>query len=927
MPDQLQLRGGTTTEHNSFTGVSKEVTVDTTKKTLVVHDGSTAGGTPLMREGGSNGQSTVGIGTAGSNAIEISSGQDIKFVGADSTKHLLFDKSVGNLGVGTTSPAERLHLATSGGADTIIRLDTNQNATRVRAKVVGGENHLVLSSNNNSEDVVITGSRVGIKENSPDSILHIKDGNPDLILENTGGGTGQLRVGHFTNGAFIGTYSDDGGGSDVLRIGTHSGDERLRVTSDGNIGIGFQSPTITDARVRIKGKNNSTTQYSDGVMVTSLNESVFKRYSWAGIETQGGMQFSELTSGLGETMRITTNGLVGIGTTSPAGSLHVDANSGVDGAIFDSGGTANTSHALLVRDSGNNQLLRVNNNANTGIGTNNPLSRLQVTRADSTAYDPADDAAQRAIGSTIMVENGNGTTNSFAQIAFDLADSNQSIARIVAINSGTSSSDLAFVTENNNTKAEKLRITKNGNIGIGTADPAAQLDAANNLVIGSTSDADSGMTFVSSTSGQSLIHFSDATSGNARYDGFIGYEQNNRALKFGTAQAEKMRLNSDGDLIIGASTTPQGRIEVVKASGGSNFDALNLRNHAGDANSAVTLNFIKSTDATNTAARSYIRSTRSGSNSFLDFATSNTAAMRITTDGKVGIGANLTAIDAPLSVSRDVAQTASLNKVNQTAILKNSGTSSTDSRTSLYFASQNSSNQLSPSAIACTAGTNYQSALRFYVNGNGNGTGHLESYERMTINHDGDVLIGTNSTSNAAAGFKVTSAGKILSILRGDNSTHLFLNKLAGNDGTVATFAIATATKGTISVSSTATAYNTSSDYRLKENVVSISDGITRLKALKPSRFNFKTDASTTVDGFLAHEVTSTVPEAITGAKDAVVTQAMVDNEEYEKEKLGEIIPQQIDQSKLVPLLTAALQEAISKIETLEAKVAALEAA
>ena len=54
MPDQLQLRGGTSTEHNSFTGVAREVTVDTTKKTLVVHDGSTAGGTPLMKESGNS---------------------------------------------------------------------------------------------------------------------------------------------------------------------------------------------------------------------------------------------------------------------------------------------------------------------------------------------------------------------------------------------------------------------------------------------------------------------------------------------------------------------------------------------------------------------------------------------------------------------------------------------------------------------------------------------------------------------------------------------------------------------------------------------------------------------------------------------------------------------------------------------------------
>ena len=118
---------------------------------------------------------------------------------------------------------------------------------------------------------------------------------------------------------------------------------------------------------------------------------------------------------------------------------------------------------------------------------------------------------------------------------------------------------------------------------------------------------------------------------------------------------------------------------------------------------------------------------------------------------------------------------------------------------------------------------------------------------------------------------------------------------------------------GSITTSSSATAYNTSSDYRLKENAVSISDGITRLKTLKPYRFNFKTDASKTVDGFFAHEVTA-VPEAITGTKDEVDSE---NNPVY----------QGIDQSKLVPLLTAALQEAVAKIEVLETKVAALEAA
>ena len=92
------------------------------------------------------------------------------------------------------------------------------------------------------------------------------------------------------------------------------------------------------------------------------------------------------------------------------------------------------------------------------------------------------------------------------------------------------------------------------------------------------------------------------------------------------------------------------------------------------------------------------------------------------------------------------------------------------------------------------------------------------------------------------------------------------------------------------------------------------------MKTLKPSRFNWKNNSSTTVDGFIAHEVTA-VPEAVTGTKDAVATE---DSKDYKK---GDPIYQQIDKSKLVPLLTAALQEAITKIETLETKVATLEGA
>ena len=109
----------------------------------------------------------------------------------------------------------------------------------------------------------------------------------------------------------------------------------------------------------------------------------------------------------------------------------------------------------------------------------------------------------------------------------------------------------------------------------------------------------------------------------------------------------------------------------------------------------------------------------------------------------------------------------------------------------------------------------------------------------------------------------------------------------------------------------TTVSYITSSDYRLKENVVEITDGIERVKQLKPSKFNFIGE-DRIVDGFLAHEVQGVVPESISGEKDEV------DND-------GNPVYQGIDQSKIVPLLAGALKEAISKIEQLETRIQTLE--
>jgi hypothetical protein len=186
--------------------------------------------------------------------------------------------------------------------------------------------------------------------------------------------------------------------------------------------------------------------------------------------------------------------------------------------------------------------------------------------------------------------------------------------------------------------------------------------------------------------------------------------------------------------------------------------------------------------------------------------------------------------------------------------------------------------------------------------------------ERMRITNTGAILLGCSSAPNPGAGS--TSNGWAVN---GTGSDAYVTSKLDngptgyfrrdGTDGAIFLFYKENVTVGSISVTAAATAFNTSSDYRLKENVTPVSDGITRLQQLKPSRFNFIADPDKTVDGFLAHEVQTIVPEAITGEKDAV------DDD-------GNPVYQGIDQSKLVPLLTAALQEAIAKIETLEGMVA-----
>lgn len=221
------------------------------------------------------------------------------------------------------------------------------------------------------------------------------------------------------------------------------------------------------------------------------------------------------------------------------------------------------------------------------------------------------------------------------------------------------------------------------------------------------------------------------------------------------------------------------------------------------------------------------------------------------------------------------------------------------------------------SGMTILSGASNTGMIRFGDSGNSNIGGITYSHTdnsmnfitsgtgRMALLSDGDLLVNCTSLPSASVkGFGIDAKSTIGMIVTSSSATggdsHMQMFNPNGQVGSIVT-------------SGSSTAYNTSSDYRLKENEVAISNGIERLKQLQPYRFNFIVDPDTTVDGFFAHEVQDIVPEAITGEKDATETYTDENGDEQTRIK-----PQSIDQSKLVPLLIAAVQELTTRLEALE---------
>lgn len=218
-----------------------------------------------------------------------------------------------------------------------------------------------------------------------------------------------------------------------------------------------------------------------------------------------------------------------------------------------------------------------------------------------------------------------------------------------------------------------------------------------------------------------------------------------------------------------------------------------------------------------------------------------------------------------------------------------------------FYANNSSATQVQYAGIlgdvvSSTAGS-HGGALLFYT------TGSATSAERMRIDSSGNLLVGLTANSYNSKLTVQSDASAVTPFSINDTST-------GSTSRFIATWYRGGSSVGNISITNTTTAYNTSSDYRLKENIAPMTGALAKVALLKPVTYKWKVDGSDG-EGFIAHELQAVVPDAVTGEKDAVDAD-------------GNPIYQGIDTSFLVATLTAAIQEQQAQIEELKAEVQAL---
>ena len=468
--------------------------------------------------------------------------------------------------------------------------------------------------------------------------------------------------------------------------------------------------------------------------------------------------------------------------------------------------------------------MRIDASGRLGLGTSSPAYKLSV---ESTS--DAD---------LVQVQSTAGSNNTVLRLGVSGDDA-------VISGSGGSTGNLAFKTYG----TERMRIDSAGNVGIGTSSPETNLHIED-------SSSFSIIRLVSSTTENAGIDFGDPDD---RDIGRVRYNNSDNSMVFHTNAAEQMRIDSSGNVGIGAASAPS-RLTVKSpdntlATNIAQFDSLN---------GGAGFKF------------GYQRIEQIGATTPITFETGGSESMRIDSSGKIGIGTD--SPEQPITVG-DTSDSQNYIQI------KTSATGAAG----LLFSDGASTN---PAGYLYDHATN---SMQFKVNGS----------EKMRIDSSGNLLVGTTTQSGKVT---INNGGSTtgLNVFQTSTATNYVPLNIhndrvtGGNTAVMIRFQAGDNTDvGSIDSTVTATAYNTSSDQRLKDNIVDAPSASNDIDAIQVRSFDWKADGSHQKYGMVAQELQSVAPEAVSGDADS-------------DEMMG------VDYSKLVPML-------VKEIQSLRARVAQLE--
>ena len=644
----------------------------------------------------------------------------------------------------------------------------------------------------------------------------------------------------------------------------------------GNMAFQNKEGVVTDLLSTTALTVTGTASFA-GTIAAGLGSAAAPSYTFIGDTNTGifspGADTIAFSEGGVEAMRITSAGLVGIGTTSPASKLHVESTSGAAGSAV-ARLTVTGTNGLEV---GQEFFSTLVSGSTTALRSGRIYSKFDGSSYVSSRLSFQSMTTSNVLVDTMHLKNGSvgiGTSSPNTKLAVEgsaceisINDTAGTIAGLRFRTSGAtkgviqadSTSNLRFSSG----ATEAMRILSSGNVGIGTSSPIAKLDVVGSGLVtkfGSSSalSAYTGWQYNSTTLGY-VGNGSGVASGAGATDFAIG-STGARALVFGSNDTERARIDSAGDVGIGTAT-PDIFGRFYTRTVGINSSGTSMLQINGTTYGGIDLGFNGTRTATMLAETGgfYLQTNTAAA---MSLGTNGLERMRIDSSGNVLVGT--TTANGRLSVVGDqISITSGAGSATLGLQIKGTALTAIPAGQIQGYIATGDSGIGTAGDLLLAPRTDIACNIRFITG--------ASPAERMRIDSSGNLLVGKTASSGGVNGFEANASG-FASTASGTFAG--WMNRKT-SDGDILLFNRDATQVGSVSVTTTATAYNTSSDYRLKDIDGPISNSGTYIDALKPVQGSWKSDGSRFI-GLLAHEVqeVSETPIA-TGEKDGEEMQAM----------------------------------------------------